>query len=173
MTSISRFSKEYVDRFNKYFIKREIDSCWEWTGGVVSSGYGSLKNHIGRYEVAHRQSYRLSIGDIPTGMFVLHKCDNRRCVNPNHLFLGTMKDNTQDMLRKGRGGHHKLDFKKHNNPNNKISEEDAKDIEFLLLLGTYTQKQLASFYGVQRATIKRWTSHLKKSFRKGWIKGVK
>jgi hypothetical protein len=64
-------------------------------------GYGVV--NIGNtYGGAHRLSYTLNVGEIPQGLHVLHKCDNRKCVNPNHLFLGTQKDNNQDMGRKGR-----------------------------------------------------------------------
>ncbi len=73
--------------------------CWLWTGHVGSrNGYG----YAGINELAHRLAWRYTYGAIPDGMFVLHKCDNRLCVNPGHLFLGTHEDNMRDMLRKDR-----------------------------------------------------------------------
>lgn len=77
------------------------DGCWYWTGERLKIGYGRTYND-GSHEMAHRASYRLYKGD-PAGKLVCHRCDNTLCVNPDHLFLGTHRDNTQDMLRKGRG----------------------------------------------------------------------
>ena len=86
-------------RFNeKYEIS--ISGCWNWTGSVDSKGYGSIKDGV--TSRAHRVAWKLYKGKIPEGIFVLHTCDNRKCVNPNHLFLGTSKDNVRDMMDKGR-----------------------------------------------------------------------
>ena len=78
------------------------DGCWEWIAGKYPNGYGmfALKRQVVR--CAHRVAWMLTHGDIPDGLFVLHKCDNRSCVNPSHLFLGTHKQNMQDMVNKGR-----------------------------------------------------------------------
>ncbi len=83
-------------------------SCWlfegrKW-GSVGSDGYGGFGLH-GQKRGAHRLSYEWANGPIPKGMYVLHKCDVPRCVNPSHLFLGTAKDNAQDMVSKGRNPH--------------------------------------------------------------------
>lgn len=95
-------------RFARHF--QRVDSgCWEWTGGVFKdSGYGKFnggKGDDGKWVTAyaHRASHELHIGPIPAGLSVLHRCDNRLCVNPDHLFLGTQRDNIHDMLAKGRG----------------------------------------------------------------------
>lgn len=75
--------------------------CWVWMGAITSRGYGQLqKNNKKIY--AHRASYMAFKGDIPDGMYVCHTCDNVSCVNPDHLFLGSQKDNMQDMKNKGR-----------------------------------------------------------------------
>ena len=82
---------------------RTLTDCWEWTGKVNSRfPYGQIGTSKG-IESTHRVSYRLTHGSIPAGMLVCHKCDNPRCVNPNHLWLGSYKDNASDMIRKGRG----------------------------------------------------------------------
>lgn len=71
--------------------------CWEWCGVRFKSGYGRFKK-----DYSHRVSYRCFIGGIQKGFCVCHKCDNPPCINPEHLFMGTRKDNSQDCLLKGR-----------------------------------------------------------------------
>jgi hypothetical protein len=79
----------------------KTEECWHWIGAVQSKGYGSI-SISGKTYSAHRVSYEIKYGKIPYGMYVLHRCDNTRCVNPEHLFLGTARDNSQDMVVKGR-----------------------------------------------------------------------
>lgn len=77
------------------------DDCWEWQRSLNNGGYG--RSHFnGKQIKAHRLSFLLTHHEIPEGMLVLHKCDNPKCVNPDHLFLGTHYDNMQDMKAKGR-----------------------------------------------------------------------
>jgi HNH endonuclease len=88
--------------------------CWNWTAGVKHNGYGIFHvpwtGKFGRNVQAHRFIFEMCFGPIPEGMCVCHRCDNRRCVNPSHLFLGSPKDNTQDSLHKGRFGRLKSDI---------------------------------------------------------------
>lgn len=106
--------------------------CWTWTGRILDTGYGRLKHNC-RQVRAHRVSWELANGPIPDGLCVLHRCDVRACVNPEHLFLGTYQDNNRDMHSKGRGLYKKL------------SLDAAKEIRTEVLRGA----------GV-RATARRW-----------------
>lgn len=78
------------------------NGCWEWNGDFSNGGYGRLYFYGKRYS-AHRLSYMAFVGSIPQELCVLHKCDNRKCVNPKHLRIGTRSDNTKDMVAKRRG----------------------------------------------------------------------
>ena len=87
-----------------YFYRRVhlTEGCWEWTGCIDKTlGYGNGM-YNGRAMKAHRLSWTMFHGSVPSGLSVLHHCDNRRCVNPTHLWLGTQKDNQQDAVRKNR-----------------------------------------------------------------------
>ena len=75
--------------------------CFEWLGPVAGHGYGVLSVFKRNYYL-HRLSYRIFKGKIPNNMFVCHRCDNPRCFNPDHLFLGTPRENVEDMIKKGR-----------------------------------------------------------------------
>lgn len=90
------------ERFMSHVEK--TDTCWIWKASCISTGlpYGLFRWSKTRYGTAHRYSHELFIGPIPKGLCVLHRCDNPRCVNPQHLWLGTYTDNNRDAVAKGR-----------------------------------------------------------------------
>lgn len=129
--------------------------CWLWTGHLNKWGYGSVGYHD-KQIYAHRLSYQLHKGVIPTGMLVCHKCDTPSCVNPDHLFLGTPSDNMKDMARKDRC----VRFSGETNVNSKLT--DAHVYEIREAAGV-SQASLARKYGISQSVVsmirrnKRWT----------------
>lgn len=124
--------------------------CWYWTGSVDALGYGRFAA-LGENK-AHRASYRLFNGPIPAGMSVMHKCDTRCCVNPEHLTLGTQADNVRDMVQKGRGKTVPLPGER--NPMAKLTAEKVSEIRRRVSAGE-TQKAMCAEFGVSPMTVSR------------------
>ena len=82
-------------------VNKTSQQCWEWSGSLTNGGYGQTR-YLGKLWRAHRLFYTLLVGPIPSKMMVCHQCDNPKCVNPKHMFLGTNQDNLTDMAQKGR-----------------------------------------------------------------------
>lgn len=141
-------------RFEAKFRRGSPRRCWKWRGSTKPNGYGSFYDGT-KVDYSHRVSYRLYSGEIPSGLCVLHKCDNRLCVNPAHLFLGTKKDNASDKVSKGRqraGAKH---------PMAKLSKAQVSNIR-RLLRGQTSQRVIAELFSISQQQVskiktkKRW-----------------
>ena len=136
-----------LDRFERYCRPDPNSGCWLWAGDWNRDGYGVFRIQRHRHVGAHRVSWTLHRGPIPDGMSILHKCDVRCCVNPDHLYIGDQAKNVNDMMNRGRWGgptgerHHKA----------KLSREQVFEIRSR----TESIDVLAPIYGVDRTTIAR------------------
>lgn len=140
--------KPINERLESHIITK--DGCW-LTNLALSHGYPVLRKTSpggkGKNLMASRLMYEAHHGQIPEGMLVCHSCDNPTCVNPEHLFLGTHKDNTQDMLRKNREARgDKL-------PQTKLTSEQVKEIKLLLAEGSLNNGKIGKLFGVTSTTI--------------------
>lgn len=150
--------KSVEERFwSKVIMSSSTKVCWEWLAGTYTNGYGQFR--FGKKKVkAHRFSYELEFGKIPNNLNVLHKCDNKLCVNPHHLFLGTHQDNMKDKVNKNRQS--KAQGIK--NGMAKLTENVIIEIRKKYKSGLSTQRQLAKEYNISFKQIhnivryKRW-----------------
>lgn len=131
------------------------NGCWVWTGSKNSEGYGNIqigsrKDGTRRTAKAHRVSYSVFVGDIPENHDICHKCDNQSCVNPEHLFPGTEKENVADMDAKGRRGFVLSQL----HPSAKLTEKDVVEARKLREQGQ-SYYSLAKKYGVYRETMRQ------------------
>lgn len=135
--------------------------CWEWTGAKYYNGYGQFYKRPNKI-TAHRYSYELKYGEAPKELKVCHKCDNRSCVNPEHLFLGTQKDNIQDMIKKGRRVHSPRIGEA--NGMAKITLEQVKQIRKTYKKEKISAKNLGLKYGISESQVLRIINN------QSWIK---
>jgi len=143
-----------MDRDKKF--ARHIDKvpgCWLWKGYRTVYGYG-MSYHNGKRVPAHRLSWTVNRGPIPRGKCVLHRCDSRACVNPEHLFIGTKTDNAADRHAKNR------DASGETHGRSKLTAPDVVNIRATLAKGEATQRALAIRYGVAKSLI--WAIHKRK-----------
>lgn len=138
-------------RFDERVTKGPV--CWLWRASRRHT-YGQINLHPFGPVYAHRLSYVLYHGEIPDGMFVCHRCDTPLCVKPEHLFLGTPRDNSRDMLAKGRGSEPPRRYGPEHHMAKQTTDE-VQEIRRLWATGAYTQRQLARQFGVTQSTIWR------------------
>jgi hypothetical protein len=141
--------RDKIAFFDASYIPEPNSGCWLWTKGLFKAGYGSLYLN-GRSALAHRFAWRLLKGKIPQGLCVCHKCDVRSCVNPDHLFVGTIADNNLDMEAKGR--QRKRALRGEENPRSTLTKENVNEIKKRLATGE-RQIDLANEFNVSKTTI--------------------
>lgn len=122
---------------NKHYKINKDTGCWDWLRYKNKGGYGRGR-YLGKICLAHRSSYEYHVEPIPKGMLVCHTCDNPPCINPEHLFLGTSKDNAIDMIKKGRN-------------NYKVTKKEVLEIRKLHKEKIFKVSQLASLYFISQS----------------------
>lgn len=135
---VSRYKSGHGQRSsleNRFWAKvSKTDDCWIWTGCLTVTGYGQigLGGRLDGTDFAHRVAWRLANEtEIPDGLLVCHHCDNPSCVRPSHLFLGTARDNSRDMVSKGRN---KV-YRGINHPSGKLNDDDVREIRRRVISG--------------------------------------
>ena len=143
----------------KVDIAPDSDACWLWTASVfTASGYGQF-DRTG----AHRKAWELTNGPIPDGLCVLHHCDVKKCVNPKHLYVGTHRQNIQDMDDRGRRNHNRARLRQvmvgrnwigANHPGAKLTDEQIREVRRLIREGN-SQSAIAQKFSVSQSLISR------------------
>lgn len=150
-----------IDPVKRFWIKvNKTSTCWNWIGSKTK-GYGKISLKINGKHMcvaASRYSYELHKGKIPKGLFVCHSCDNRACVNPSHLWLGSQADNMHDMVEKGRSHHPDVSGEKSHRAI--LNWQKVNFIRTEYKKGKITMKKLAEKFRVKTPTVQSVINNL-------------
>lgn len=141
-------TESLITRFFR-FVSKESEGCWLWVGGIMgNNGYGNFRlSTKAGCTLARRVSWEIHYGEIPSGLLVLHHCDVKLCVKPEHLFLGDKKDNAIDSYQKGR---HK---------NKRFTRFDVIEIRKLYKECGISQETLGKMFGVEQQYVSKIINH--------------
>lgn len=145
--------KTLAEKFEEKIFYGSPDGCHYWIGAVSSQGYGLMVIER-KLILAHRLSYTIFKGEIPEGLLIRHSCDNTLCVNPDHLLIGTHKENTYDMVVRGR---HTMAER---NSRAKLNRRDVNQIRFMASVGV-PQKDIAKLVGTLPTNISRVINNIR------------
>lgn len=130
--------------------RNKATGCWEWQGGTTTFGYGAVGFGT-KFYTTHRLAYQLCCGDIPDGLFVLHKCDNPKCCHPAHLYAGTPRDNMIDVAKRGR-------------KKTKLTRDQVKEIRAACDAGKESYPKIGKRFGVSGVMVRRIDKRLSWGF---------
>lgn len=137
------------ERFDECYLPGPADDCWEWNGTISVYGYGVIAERINgvftQYK-AHRLSYEYNHGPIPDGLLICHTCDNRKCVNPQHLYSGTEADNARDKAVRNR-------VKGERHPQAKLTARQAREIADIYASGQHSQSEVGRMFGIPQTLV--------------------
>lgn len=130
-------------------VTKSLNGCWEWNRSRTKFGYGKFATAHAKWTNAHHIAYEIYKGQVPPGELVRHTCDNPPCCNPEHLILGTIADNSRDMVERGRSN----TGTKHHNAT--LTDEMVKEIRDKWATGNYTQVVLGAEYSISNKQISK------------------
>lgn len=143
-----------AERFHAKYIPEPNSGCWLWDAAVSTGGYGRIGDGSSKVLQAHRVAYEIHRGPIPPGLNVCHRCDVPLCVNPEHLFLGTQRENLDDMTRKGRASRAGLRVQiGERHSRSKVTADQVRAIRHAYDTGLSNQTELGATYGMTPAGI--------------------